>query len=450
MRAQRGWDAPDDAEDNAEEIAGHASGHRHRNEESGYADLAAQYVDVRCQSTALCEPLALEDYGVQPMDDASPPKWHLAHTTWFFETFILKACLDGYSPFHDSFEYLFNSYYNGVGTPYPRARRGFLSRPTVAEVLNYREHVDQRVLELLQAARSPDPAQSKMCADVVLGLHHEQQHQELLLTDLKYNFGHNPLYPVYGGGPQVPEVAPEAMQFEAHVGGVIEIGAHGAGFVFDNELPRHEVMLHPFKLADRLVTNADYLAFIEDGGYQRADLWLSEGWSKVQDEGWRAPLYWRDEGGQFSEYRLDGLHPLAQHLPVVHVSAHEAFAYANWRGMRLPTEFEWEWVAAQQTLKGSFVESACYHPNACANGDSLQQMYGEVWQWTSSSYAGYPGYQPLPGTLGEYNGKFMSSQLVLRGGSCASPGAHIRPTYRNFFYPPDRWQFSGIRLAADV
>ena len=426
MRAQREWDDPDD----------------------GATDITVveRFLNIRQQSIDLCSPLVLEDYGVQPMADASPPKWHLAHTTWFFETFVLKANLAAYEPFHAQFEYLFNSYYNGVGKPYPRTQRGFLSRPTVAEVMSYREHVDQRVLQLLE-----DASDTQLIEHVVLGLHHEQQHQELLLTDLKYNFGHNPLYPVYGGGSDTSTDAQVELRFDEFPGGIVDVGAVAdAGFTFDNEHPRHQVLLQPFKLANRLVTNADYLAFVEDGGYRNAELWLSEGWATVQASNWRAPLYWLERQGQWLEFRLDGLQVLDPQLPVVHVSGYEAAAYANWAKARLPTEFEWEWVAAQNEISGSFVESARFHPNRCTVGDGMRQLYGEGWQWTASSYGPYPGYRPLAGTLGEYNGKFMSSQLVLRGGSCATPQAHIRTSYRNFFYPPDRWQFSGIRLAHNV
>jgi ergothioneine biosynthesis protein EgtB len=380
------------------------------------------------------------------MEDASPPKWHLAHTTWFFETFILKPNVAGYEPFHPQFEYLFNSYYNGVGTPYPRAQRGFLSRPTVAEVRAYRHHVDEHMVDLLGEC---DDASIKECATI--GIHHEQQHQELLLTDLKYNFGHNPLYPEYGGGPRCTQNTLAECGFLEFSGGIVSVGAQ-QGFCFDNELPRHETLLHPFQLANRLVTNADYLAFVADGGYQRPELWLSEGWVALQRSGWCAPLYWRELDGQWFEYRLDGLRPLLADLPVVHVSGHEAFAYATWAGARLPTEFEWEHVAANLPTSGTFVDAATFHPQASADATAgaLRQLFGEVWQWTSSSYSPYPGYRPLPGTLGEYNGKFMSSQWVLRGGSCATPVSHIRASYRNFFYPPDRWQFSGIRLAKDA
>jgi len=409
------------------------------------AGLNLRYAAVRRQSLNLCEPLEIEDYGVQPMEDASPPKWHLAHTTWFFETFILKQRVPAYEPFHESFETLFNSYYNGVGRPFPRAQRGYLSRPTVEQVKAYRSYVDDAMQVLLG-----DGQDQPLIDQVTLGLHHEQQHQELLLTDLKYNFGHNPLFPVYGGGPKVGAQADE-LRFTSFDGVLAEIGATG-DFCFDNELPRHEVLLQPFQLANRLVTNGEYLQFMEDGGYGRPDLWLSDGWSKVQSANWSAPLYWREQDGRWMEYRLDGLHEVDLNLPVVHVSGFEAAAFAAWSGARLPTEFEWEHAAATCPVRGTFVESECFHPTARvgAAGEDLHQLYGDAWQWTSSSYAPYPGYRPLPGALGEYNGKFMSSQLVLKGGSCVTPRSHTRVSYRNFFYPPDRWQFSGIRLAQDV
>ncbi len=438
---------------------------------------------TRQQSTALCAPLEIEDFGVQPMEDASPPKWHLAHTTWFFETFLLKPFAKDYQCYHKHFEHLFNSYYNGVGTPFPRPRRGDLSRPTVKEVMAYRSYVEEHMLDLIDEAAHPRNAAVRnqqhenlsqaIYTRVVLGIHHEQQHQELLLTDLKYNFGHNPLFPPYcpllRDATQDP---PDTQIFQQYNGGMCRIGAspNAVDFCFDNEAPAHRVFVHPFALADRLVTNGEYLAFVEDGGYQRSELWLSEGWVKLLESQWQAPLYWTKQGDQWYEYRLDGLHPLRLELPVVHVSAFEALAYAAWRGMRLPTEFEWEVAAQQQDVQGNFMEAKFFHPQAAqvpgtcpdTSGErrsadrnnkphqALDQLYGEVWQWTCSSYAPYPGYQPLPGTLGEYNGKFMSSQLVLRGASCATPATHARQTYRNFFYPPDRWQFSGIRLAQDV
>lgn len=382
------------------------------------------------------------------MDDASPPKWHLAHTSWFFETFILQNQQD-FKPFNALFEHLFNSYYNGVGAPFPRPHRGFLSRPTVAEVLAYRAHVDAAVLGLLDAAVTPTIGQF-----VELGLNHEQQHQELIVTDLKFNFGHNPLFPTYtdeiaGGGP-VP-----AERFEPHAGGIVEIGlsASSPQFKFDNESPRHQVLIHPFEFATRLVSNGEFLEFVQAGGYQSSSLWLSEGWRMVQEQSLDRPLYWHVRDGEWFEYRLDGLQPLDHNLPVVHLSGHESVAFAAWRQARLPTEHEWESVAASNTSalqNESWTESHSFHPGGYHAGPELQQMWGHVWQWTQSSYAPYPGFKPLKGTLGEYNGKFMSSQWVLRGGSCATPPGHVRSSYRNFFYPPDRWQFSGLRLARDA
>jgi len=426
MGAERGLDALKDAS-------------------TAHAELDTRYAAIRQQSLRLCEPLEIEDFCVQPMEDASPPKWHLAHTTWFFETFLLKQRLPRYEPFHPEYETLFNSYYNGVGRPFPRARRGYLSRPTVEQVRAYREYVDDAMRALLGGEQDPT-----LIDHVTLGLHHEQQHQELLLTDLKYNFGHNPLFPVYGGGPQAPADTNQ-LAYVAYDGGVVDIGA-SREFCFDNELPRHQVLLQPFKIAERLTTNGEYLEFVDDGGYQRPELWLSDGWAELQSSAWLAPLYWHKRDGRWTEYRLDGLSQLDLNLPVVHVSGFEAAAFAAWSGARLPTEFEWEHAAEPTAIQGTFVESGSFHPSGCAHGQGgeLAQLYGDAWQWTSSSYAPYPGYRPLSGTLGEYNGKFMSSQLVLRGGSCATARSHIRPSYRNFFYPPDRWQFSGIRLARDV
>ena len=417
---------------------------------SSQGALIDRFAAVRKQSLALCESLEIEDYGVQPMADASPPKWHLAHTTWFFETFLLKALLPDYQPIHPKFEYLFNSYYNGVGRAFARTQRGNLSRPLVAEVLDYRLQVEAAVHKLAEAEQTP-----QLQHIVELGIHHEQQHQELMITDIKYNFGNNPLAPAFISPKQFPSTQVSALTFSKHTAGIVTVGV-AEGFAFDNERPRHQVLLQPFAMADRLITNAEYLEFIQDGGYRRSDLWLSEGWAWVQANQAQYPLYWRLSTGSteqsttlqdWQEYRLDGLAPLQPMLPVVHVNAYEASAFAAWKGLRLPTEFEWEFVASQQPhLSGSFLESGRFHPRQDL---TQKQFFGEVWQWTSSAYGPYPGFQPLPGTLGEYNGKFMSSQLVLRGGSCATPRSHIRPSYRNFFYPGDQWQFSGIRLAKD-
>ena len=405
------------------------------------------YSTVRAHSLALCRPLAPDDYGVQPILDASPPKWHLAHTTWFFETFLLKAFVPGYKPFHRDFEVLFNSYYEGVGEQFPRPLRGTLSRPTVAEVMEYRAHVDHAMAKLLDA---DDPGVQDR---IELGLHHEQQHQELLVTDLKANLGSNPLKPAYReGGMAVAAGAQKPIAFVEFPGGVTEVGAHfGDGFRFDNECPRHKVYLDDFALADRLVTNAEYAAFIAAGGYETPSLWLSEGWAWRRENNVAEPMYWRHDD-VWHEYRLDGERPLAGAVPVTHVSYYEADAYARWAGARLATEPEWEAAAASQAVQGNFADGGLHPEAACPSqerGAGLAQVFGDCWEWTSSAYGPYPGFRPLGGTLGEYNGKFMSSQMVLRGGSCATPVGHIRLSYRNFFYPKDRWQFTGIRLARD-
>ncbi len=404
------------------------------------ASVAQRFATVRARTEALCLPLEVEDYGIQPFVDASPPKWHLAHTTWFFETFLLKAFAADYRPYHPAFEHLFNSYYNGVGKPFPRPQRGTLSRPTVAEVRAYRQHVDGAMQPLL------DHAEPEARSRIELGLHHEQQHQELILTDIKANLGSNPLRPVYApDAPSTtngtgPGAAAEELEFRRFGGGKVEIGHRpGEGFSFDNEGPRHAVWLPEFAIASRLTSNGEYLAFMEDGGYETPSLWLSEGWAWRCENGIAAPLYWRRADG-WREYQLDGEAPVAADAPVAHVSYFEADAYARWAGCRLPTEAEWE-VAATAPAAHQANGAA---PNATPQ---LTQLFAACWQWTASAYAPYPGYRALAGTLGEYNGKFMSSQQVLRGSSCATPPGHARATYRNFFYPRDRWQFTGIRLA---
>ena len=389
------------------------------------------------------------------MDDASPPKWHLAHTTWFFETFILKEFVPEFVPVHEQYEYLFNSYYNGVGTPYPRTARGFLSRPTVAEVFEYRRRVDEAVITLVTNTQNQE-----ILRRVRLGCHHEQQHQELLVTDLKYNFGHNPLFPAYIKTQEFePERSPEPLRYIEQEGGIVDIGVgtDSQGFHFDNEGPAHQVLLQPYALADRLVTNGEYLEFLQEGGYSNPQLWLAEGWAHQLQNKWQGPEYWVRQDNEWFEYRLDGLHPLRMDLPVTHVSGHEAFAYANWVGARLMTEFEFEASFSAQNMvqdEPGFLELGTFHPQPCPNSSiathRIKQGFGQVWQWTASAYGPYPGYKPVAGTLGEYNGKFMSSQLVLRGASCATPVSHARHTYRNFFYPPDRWQFTGIRLAQNI
>jgi ergothioneine biosynthesis protein EgtB len=404
-------------------------------------DLRAFYDAVRTRSMQLAAPLSEEDCCAQSMPDASPVKWHLAHTTWFFETFILEPHEPGFRPFDPSFRVLFNSYYNGVGDKHPRAQRGLLTRPPRSRVREYRRNVDERMLELLGR---DGPWQDL----ALLGLHHEQQHQELILTDVKHLLSLHPLSPAYHAAPLVGPALASSPGWIAHDGGIASIGA-GQGFCFDNEQPRHEILLRPYLLASRLVTNGEYAAFIEDGGYQDPSLWLSEGWDWVQANAIEHPVYWRREDGSGMEFTLAGQRRLDSNTPVSHVSYFEADAFARWSEARLPTEGEWEQAAAACAIEGHFAESGQFHPCAAA-GKGLQQMYGDLWEWTSSSYAPYPGYRPAPGAIGEYNGKFMVNQYVLRGGSCATPRGHVRASYRNFFPTSARWQFSGIRLAKDA
>jgi ergothioneine biosynthesis protein EgtB len=412
--------------------------------------LAQHYDRVRATTQALCAPLETEDFVIQSMPDASPAKWHLAHTSWFFEQFILKTHVRNYRPFHPRFEYLFNSYYQSVGPMHERPHRGLLSRPTVAQVMDYRAHVDAHMRSLL-ATRGDD---SSIASLTTLGLNHEQQHQELLLTDIKHLFWCNPLRPAYRDRPQlVQSGAVSPMRFYTFDGGIEQIGALEGGFVFDNELPRHKVLLEPFALANRLVTNGEYAEFIRDGGYQRPEVWLSDGWATVVQERWARPLYWSE--ALDSEFTLFGMQPIDPAAPVCHLSYYEADAFARWAGARLPSEAEWEIAAAQMPVRGNLLESDALHPVAVTDDSThdesqLRQLFGDVWEWTASPYAPYPGYRPPPGALGEYNGKFMCNQLVLRGGSCATPRSHIRATYRNFFYPHARWQFMGVRLARDA
>lgn len=406
--------------------------------------LAARYHLVRSRTESLCEPLEVEDYALQSMPSCSPAKWHLAHTTWFFETFVL-AKTPHYVPYDPRFSYLFNSYYESVGRMFPRPQRGLLSRPTVTQIFDYRRVVDDWMHELLIGGRIDEETLEL----VELGLQHEQQHQELILMDVKHGFFTNPLGPVYR--PVVlDDLTPERVSGRPWVefsGGIETLGVDGPGFAFDNERPSHRVFLEPFALARAPVSNAEYLEFIEDGGYRRPELWLSNGWTRVQAEGWTAPLYWRTAEDGWEQFTLSGWRALDPREPVCHVSYFEADAYARWRGHRLPTEAEWECAARALPVRGNFVESGRYHPMASPSTDDLVQVFGDVWEWTASAYAPYPGYRPPAGALGEYNGKFMCSQLVLRGGSCITPASHVRSTYRNFFYPEDRWPVSGIRLA---
>jgi ergothioneine biosynthesis protein EgtB len=412
------------------------------------AALGSRYRDVRRATEALCEPLAVEDYVIQSMPDASPAKWHLAHTSWFFETFVLAPQVPDYRPFHPQFAVLFNSYYNAVGPRWPRPERGQLSRPTVAEVFRYRAYVDEQIAALFEPAR--DDILGRVTDTLTLGLHHEQQHQELLLTDLKHAFAANPLRPAYRELPPRGGEAPP-LEWRTFPAGVAWVGHEGHSFAFDNESPRHRVFLEGFRLASRPVTNGEFQGFIAEGGYERPDLWLSDGWAARQAHGWTAPLYWERQEDGWLSMSLAGARPVDPREPVCHVSYYEADAFARWSGARLPTEAEWETAAGP--VVGHFVEAGHYHPAApAAAGDDgpLFKMYGDVWQWTASPYVAYPGYAPPAGALGEYNGKFMCNQMVLRGASCATPRGHARRTYRNFFPPEARWQFSGLRLAYDL
>lgn len=407
--------------------------------------LASRYREVRERTEQLCAPLETEDFVIQSMPDASPTRWHLAHTAWFFETFVL-AKLPRYRPFHPEYSHLFNSYYNAVGPKWSRPARGVLSRPTVADILRYRAHVDEMMDNLFRSeALTPEQAEV-----IELGLHHEQQHQELILTDIKHALWCNPLCPVYQ-----PKLV-EAVDFRVHEwlsfpAGVVAIGSDRQAFAYDNEGPRHQVYLNGYRLANRLVTNGEYLEFMGDRGYERPELWLADGWSLCQEERWQAPLYWElDNVGQWWQTTLTGVRPIEPNEPVCHISYYEASAYARWAGARLPSEAEWEHAALTQPVQGSFHEAGRLHPGDADEVDGpLRQLFGEAWHWTASPYVAYPGYTPLAGALGEYNGKFMCNQLVLRGASCVTPRSHARHTYRNFFPANARWQFTGFRLAKD-
>lgn len=418
-------------------------------------DLVAQYLTVRSTTERLAEPLSPEDQVVQSMDDVSPTKWHRAHVTWFFETFLLPY-LDGYQA-DPVYGYLFNSYYEAVGERHPRPNRGLISRPSVAEVTNYRHRVDEAMLQLLETDAAQLPEFQEL---LILGFNHEQQHQELLLMDIKHVLSSTIIRSPYraDGAPASRFTTGDngPLSWTEFDGGVVSVGHDSRGFAFDNEGPRHEVLLRPYRLANRLVTNGDWLRFMADGGYDRPELWLSDGWHHINREGWRHPMYWdhadpgnADEPSAWSVYTLDGPTPLRVDEPVVHVSYYEADAYARWADARLPTEFEWESATAELDLSGNMLPSGYLHPMPADPEDGLQQMYGDVWEWTSSPYVPYPGFKPASGAVGEYNGKFMIDQQVLRGGCAATPGGHVRSTYRNFFPARARWQFGGLRLASD-
>jgi ergothioneine biosynthesis protein EgtB len=415
--------------------------------------LLARFHQTRDFTNALCANLQPEDFVVQSMPDVSPTKWHLAHTTWFFETFILKKFVSGYRADVPEYAYLFNSYYNAAGDMHRRDLRGLISRPTVREAQRYRSSVDAHIDNLLSDAA--ENLIDEIEPILILGINHEQQHQELLVTDIKHVFAQNPLYPTFREA--APKISTDGSAIRPYCfldfdEAIVEIGHDGSGFAYDNEGPGHRALVPAFSIASRHVTNGEYIAFIEDNGYARPKFWLSLGWMTVNEQRWQAPLYWVKRDGAWWNFTLSGFRPVAESEPVTHVSYFEADAYANWAGARLPTEFEWEHVASDCPIEGNFVENETFHPGPAppsAADRHLQQMFGDVWEWTRSAYSPYPGYRAAPGALGEYNGKFMCNQYVLRGGSCATSRTHIRPTYRNFFQPEKRWQFTGIRLARD-
>ena len=414
--------------------------------------LVERYKEIRRSTEKLCEPLEAEDFTIAPTPEiGSPIKWHLAHTSWFFETFILAPRMTGYRHFHPKFSYLFNSYYISVGERHTRSLRGSVSRPGVQEVLQYRQYVDEHMERFLNA----EVSDLEDLLDVIeIGLQHEQQHQELILSDIKHIFWNNPTYPAYSTH-QLPESAspPPAMDWVPFDEGIQCVGFDGDAFAFDNERPRHRQFVHSFELGSRLVTNAEYLEFVEDQGYETGRLWLDLGWDAIQEEGWAAPFYWELRDGQWHEMTLSGFQPLDLHQPVCHINYFEADAFARWAGGRLPTEAEWETAAQNLKLEGNFQDSGVYHPqalSASAATNTLHQMYGDLWEWTQSHYSPYRGYQAPPGALGEYNGKFMCNMFVLKGGACVTPKSHVRLTYRNFFGPEKRWPFTGIRLARDL
>ena len=428
-----------------------ASGQDAMGSDSLRKKLIRRLAEVRSATESLVETLAPEDQNLQSMPEASPAKWHRAHTTWFFETFVLEADAHGYKCFSPAFAELFNSYYNGVGRQHPRAQRSLLSRPASDEIGRYRRYADEALQQLLWDCGAR--VFERIAPLIELGINHEQQHQELMLTDLKHAFSFNPLAPRMGHGCDISGAAPSAMEFIAFDGGMVEIGSGGAGFCFDNEAPRHRVWLpNPFELADRPVNCGEFLEFIEDGGYREPLLWLSDGWTWVEENKIDSPLYWSHTEAGWQVLTLGGPRAIDPGETVCHLNFYEAQAFAEWSGARLPSEAEWESVAADRSCRGNFADSGRFHPAAPQrNAETAPAaLFGDVWEWTQSAYAPYPGFKPAAGAIGEYNGKFMANQMVLRGGSCATPPGHVRATYRNFFYPPDRWQFSGVRLARDM
>lgn len=414
--------------------------------ESHAEALLRRFADVRARSVSLAAPLGPEDQVVQSQPDSSPTKWHLAHTTWFWETFVCAPHAPDWRPVDADYAFLFNSYYESMGPRHARPERGLLTRPSIDRVMEYRERVDEGVLSAL-ARCGEDASFSEL---IMLGVAHEEQHQELLLMDIQHLFASQPTYPAYATRPPNASGTIDPLQWVNFAGGLTEVGWNGGGFAFDNEGPRHRVWLEPYALGDRLITNGEWLGFMADGGYATPTLWLSDGWERVRAEGWCAPLYWQERDGQWQRVSLHGLEPVDPDEPVTHVSLYEADAFARWAGARLPTEFEWEAAAQAAPVVGNFLDSGDLRPRPAPPGEGIRQLFGDVWEWTSSAYAPYPGYQAAVGAIGEYNGKFMVSQTVLRGGCCVTPPGHVRATYRNFYHPHQRWMFSGLRLARDV
>lgn len=413
---------------------------------SSREQMIAEFHRVRQFTESLCLPLQQDDYQIQSIVQTSPPKWHIAHVSWFFEAFVLDHFKTNYKPFHPQFDYIFNSYYYTHGMMHPRPKRGLLSRPTVGEVYQYRAHVNQQMRQLMESVVEEE--WEALAFRIILGLNHEEQHQELLLMDVKHNFWSNPLKPSYRDDLKSMPAGTRETRWVEQPGGVHSIGhSLEGGFAYDNETPQHKVLLSDYRIADRLVTNGEYRAFMDDGGYREPALWLSDGWALLQREGWQHPLYWEQRDGEWMQYTLGGLERLNSHEPVCHLSHYEADAYARWAGKRLPLESELEIVLAQQPVNGNFADADHLHPLPAGEAG---QWYGDLWTWTASPYAAYPGFKPLAGSMGEYNAKFMSNQMVLKGGCCATPAGHTRASYRNFFYPDERWAFTGLRLAEDV